>query len=181
MSRTRFGLLVGLAAVVVAAAAFLIGLQVLDDEGPDRPPRSTATDGGDAPATDEGDEPGDETTSTSEAAVVTAGELPSPSWVLVISSEGGEDRARSVAEEVAAAGHPSGFLRSDDYASLNPGFWVAYAGPYPEAADATEAAGAIEADGWPGAYLRCVGTADDCGGPPRGEDRADDDEDDDDD
>lgn len=183
MSGTRFGVLLGLAAAAVAAGAFLIGLQVLDDDAPDRPPaaRSSSGDGGGEAAPDQTEDPAG-TTSTS-APTVTDGELPSPSWVLVISSEGDEARARAVAEEVAAAGHPAGFLRSDDYPSLNPGFWVAYAGPYPDAAAAAEAEGPVEADGWTGAYVRCVGTTDDCGGPDQhaDEDQGDDDGDEDDD
>lgn len=170
MSGTRFGVLLGLAAAAVAAGAFLIGLQVLDDDGPDRPPTGSQAPDGQAaePSTDE--DAADESTATSADAPgeVTAGDLPSPSWVLVISSEGGEDRARTVAEEVAAAGHPAGFLHSDDYESLNPGFWVAYAGPYPDPAAATAAEAEVEADGWTAAYVRCVGSTADCGEPEGG-------------
>lgn len=180
MSGTRFGVLVGLAAVLVAAGAFVIGLQVLDDDGPDRPPTgSQAPDGPtEQPSTDEGAAEDSTTTSTDAPGEVTEGELPSPSWVLVISSEGGEDRARAVADEVAAAGHPAGFLHSDDYESLNPGFWVAYAGPYPDPAAATAAEPEVEADGWTAAYVRCVGSAADCGGsePDDGGDDGDDDD-----
>ncbi|MGV3758381.1 MAG: hypothetical protein ACO1PW_02405 [Actinomycetota bacterium] len=169
MSGTRFGLLLGLAAVVVAAAAFLVGLRVLEDDGPDRPPSGATSEdetADDGPATDAGSD--DSASSTTEAPTVTDGALPSPSWVLVISSEGDGDRARAVAEDVAARGHPSGFLRSDDYPSLNPGFWVAYAGPYPDSAAAAAAEPTFEADGWAAAYVRCVGTTEDCGGPDEG-------------
>ena len=163
MSSTRFGVLLGLAAVVVAGGAFVLGLQVLDDDDPDPAPAGAVD------ATDDGAEPADGgegtgSTSTSEPAEVTEGALPSPSWILVISSEGDEARARAVADEVAAAGHPAGVLRSDDHPSLNPGFWVAYAGPYPDAAAAAAAEPAVEADGWPGAYVRCAGAEADCGG-----------------
>lgn len=168
MSSTRFAVLLGLAAVVVAAAAFLLGLRVLDDGGPDQPPSGASPDLGVAAGEDAaGEGTGDPPSSTAEAAA-TDGELPSPSWVLVISSQTDGERARAVAEEVAAAGYPSGLLRSDDHPSLNPGFWVAYAGPYPGAAAAAEAEPAVEADGWTGAYVRCVGTTEDCGQPGQG-------------
>lgn len=169
MSSTRFAVLLGLAAVVVAAAAFLLGLRVLDDGGPDQPPSGASPDLGVAAGEDAaGEGTGDPPSSTAEAAAATDGELPSPSWVLVISSQTDGERARAVAEEVAAAGYPSGLLRSDDHPSLNPGFWVAYAGPYPGAAAAAEAEPAVEADGWTGAYVRCVGTTEDCGQPGQG-------------
>lgn len=58
MSRARFGLLLALLALVVAGAAFAVGLAVLDDDEPDSPP--TAVDTGDALAPDAG--PGSSTT-----------------------------------------------------------------------------------------------------------------------
>lgn len=176
MSSTRFGILVGFAGVAVAVAAFLVGLQVLDDEGPDTPPAASSSDEPDEEA--DGGADGDEATSSTTAPVAD-GALDTPAWILVISSEGDEVRARAIAEEVAAAGHPAGVLRSDDYPSMNPGFWVAYAGPYPDAAAAQAAEPAIEADGWTGAYVRCAGTVEECGGAPAADGGDDDDDDDD--
>ena len=172
MSRARFAILLAVAAVAVAGAAFAIGLQVLDDEGPDRPPAGPASqdDDGGTDGTDEG------ATSSTAPADVEDGPLPSPSWVLVVSSEGDEARAREVAEVVAAAGHAAGVLRSDDHPSLNPGFWVAYAGPYADADAARAARDEVHADGFTAAYVRCAGTVEDCGGdrPPGGDDAGDD-------
>ncbi|MFP5255414.1 MAG: SPOR domain-containing protein [Acidimicrobiia bacterium] len=175
MSGTRFGVLLALAAAAVAAAAFFVGLQVLDDDTPGRPPAGGSTAG--PGAADEGPADDDAAEATSPVAPTVADEeLPSPSWVLVISSEGEEAGARAVAEEVTAAGHPGGLLRSDAYPSLNPGFWVAYAGPYPDAAAAAAEQPVLEADGWSGAYVRCVGAVADCGEPdPDGDGGEDDD------
>jgi len=172
VSGRRFGVLLGLAALAVAGGAFVLGMQVLDDDDPDPAPAGAVD------AADDGAEAagggGEDTGSTSTAAPpqVTEGALPSPSWILVISSEGDEAAARAVADEVAAAGHPAGVLRSDDHPSLNPGFWVAYAGPYPDAAAAAAAEPAVESDGWPGAYVRCAGAEAGCGGS--GDDDGDD-------
>lgn len=173
MSRARFGLLLALAAVAVAAAAFAIGLRVLDDDRPDPPPAGvSAVDDGEGAS---GGDDGDGATSSSTPQEVAEGTLPSPSWVLVVSSEGDEGRAREIAEAVAAAGHPAGVLRSDDHPSLNPGFWVAYAGPYPDADAARAARDEVHADGFSGAYVRCAGTVADCGGdqPPAAGDEGD--------
>lgn len=172
MSGRRFAVLLGVAAVAVAAGAFALGLQVLDDDDPDPPPAgAVGADDEGAAADDGGEDPA--STSTSEPPEVTEGALPSPSWILVISSEGDEAAARAVADEVAAAGHPAGVLRSDEHPSLNPGFWVAYAGPYPDATAAAAAEPGVEADGWPGAYVRCAGTAADCGGDDDEDDEGD--------
>lgn len=160
MSRTRFGLLLAPVALLVAGGSFLLGLQVLDDDGPDAPPR-----GGTA-----GEAEG--TTSSSSSTSTPAADLPSPAWIVVISSEGDEARAGQVAAQVAEAGHDTGVLRSDEYPSMNPGYWVAYAGPYPDVAAARAAEPAVEADGWPAAYVRCAGTAEQC---PGGDDGGDDD------
>jgi hypothetical protein len=168
VSRTRFGLLLGLLALLVAGGAFLLGLQVLEDDEPDAPPRPAA----DGSAQDTGD-----TTSTT-ASTVPAGELAAPAWIVVVSSEGDEARAGQIAAQVAEAGHESGVLRSDDYPSMNPGYWVAYAGPYPDATAAQAGEAALEGDGWTAAYVRCAGTTEQCGGggdEGRGGDDSDDD------
>lgn len=162
MGRAWFGVLLGLAAVAVAVGAFLVGLQVLDDDGPDPPPTGAPIDrGGSDDGADGGEATGDDGTA---APITEADELTSPAWVLVVSSEGEEARAREVADDVAAAGHPAGVLRSDDHPSLNPGFWVAFAGPYPDADAARAAQPGVQEDGFASAYLRCAGTTEDCGG-----------------
>lgn len=165
MSRAWTWVLMGLAAVAVAVGAFVLGLQTLDDDGPDRPPSGAPTDQPE-PADPDGDDDGgtDDEASDTTAPVTGADELTTPAWVLVVSSEGDEARAQQIAAEVAEAGHPAGVLRSDDHPSLNPGFWVAYAGPYPDADAARAAQPDVQADGFSGAYLRCAGTSDECGG-----------------
>ena len=54
-------------------------------------------------------------------------------------------------------------LHSDDYSSLNPGFWVAYVGPVSTTSAAPRrAVGELAAAGYTAAYPRCVGTDDEC-------------------
>ena len=156
MSRGRFALLVTLLAMVAGVVAFAVGLQVLDDGEPDAPPSDAAA--------------GDTTTvpppvSTSTTAPTTPpGALVTPAWITVVASEGSEAEAQADAARVAAAGHPAGVLRSDDYETLKPDLWVAYAGPYPDRATAEAAIGSLEQDGFGGTYVRCAGTKQECKG-----------------
>ena len=53
-------------------------------------------------------------------------------------------------------------LHSDDYSSLNPGFWVAYVGPFDDVGGATAAVGELAGAGYTGAYPRCIGTDAEC-------------------
>ena len=69
-------------------------------------------------------------------------------------------------------------LRSDDYSSLKAGLWVGYAGPYGSRAEAEATVGRLDADGIKGAYVRCIGTNEECSGDSGGGGR-DGDEDDD--
>src|SRR3546814_16428590 len=85
-------------------------------------------------------------------------------WFAGVFSEVDGAAAQADAALVADAGLPSGVLRSDDHESLTPGFWVAYAGPYPGAGEAEAATQSLSDAGLEGSYARCVGTADQ--GPP---------------
>ncbi len=80
----------------------------------------------------------------------------------VVSSEGDEATAQALAAELTERGFDSGVLRSDDHTSLEPGFWVAYTGPFPDAAAAAQDRDELVAAGYPAAYVRCVGTAEEC-------------------
>jgi len=153
VSRGRFALLTTLLAMAVGAASFAAGVQVFDDDGPDDPPGRDAA--GDA----------DGTSTTAPAQTTTSApptDLETPTLVVVVSSESDEAAARGIADELAARGYPAGVLHSDDYTSLNPGLWVAYTGPYADGDEAGAALDDLNGDGYTAAYLRCVGTADEC-------------------
>lgn len=167
MKQSRFALLVTLLAMAVAAVSFATGLRVLDDGAPDQPPSSGSPDATGTPL------PGvaaSSTTSTSVAVTTPPGELETPAWVTIIASEGSREMAEDAAAPVAAKGYPTGVLHSDDYPSLKPGLWVAYAGPYPDARAAEAAIDALAADGFSGAYVRCVGSKQACSGDDNGHD-----------
>lgn len=167
MSRPRFTLLVALLAMVVSAGSFTLASSAFDDGEPDPPPERTG----------DGSAPTGDSSTTTTAAAVTTGDLPSPSYILVVSSDAADEAgALAIAEQVAVDGHPSGVLRSDDYPSLNRGFWVTYAGPYDDLAAAEAALAEVKADGWTSAYPRCAGTKRDCQGD-EGDGNSDDEDD----
>lgn len=159
LTRGRFALLIAVVFALVAAAAFAVGVAVLDDDGPDTPPSRTTT-GADS----SGDPGGSEAaTSTTTSPATSAAPADGPMWIAVVSSEGSEQEAQARAASVAAeVGLPTGVLRSDDYESLNPGLWVAYAGPYASSDEAEGAVDRLEDAGYDEAYERCAGTDEQC-------------------
>jgi len=144
MSRGRFGLLLALLVLVVGAASFVVVLTLLDD-GPGGGPAEPTT-----------------TIASSATTTTSPGGLVTPTFVAVVSSEGDEATAQAMAAELTERGYDSGVLQSDRYGSLEPGFWVAYVGPFADAAAAQTATEDLIADRYEAAYVRCVGTAEEC-------------------
>ena len=145
MTRGRFGLLLALLALVVGAAAFALTLALITDD--------------DTPI-----ETGGTTTSTTASSTSTTapGTLTTPAFVVVVSSESEEARAQQRRDELTESGFDAGVLSSADYASLEPGFWVAYVGPFPDVAGAESAKADLVAAGYTAAYTRCVGSNEEC-------------------
>lgn len=143
MSRGRFGLLLAGLVGVVATVTFVVVLSLIDDDP-----------GGDQAAT---------TTSTSTTTSTTIpGGLATPAFVAIVSSEVDEPTAHAMASELTERGYDSAVLHSDDHSSLEPGFWVAYVGPFADVAAAQAATAGLIGDGYTAAYTRCVGTAEQC-------------------
>ena len=143
MTNRRFWLLLGLLFLVVAGATFLAVTLILDSD----------------------DDPGSGTTTSSTVGITTttsADELTTPSFIAVVTSEPNEATARSSADELTESGFDSGVLHSDDYESLNPGFWVAYVGPFDDVAGANAAVSELKSAGYTAAYARCLGTDEEC-------------------
>ena len=145
MSRARFALLLVLLVLVVGTGAFVVVLSQLDDDDPG--------DGAIAPTT----------TTSSETTTTAAPEgLATPTFVAIVTSERDEATARAQADELTERGYGASVLHSDEYGSLEPGFWVSYVGPFPDVASAEAADGQLAVDQYPDAYVRCVGTAEEC-------------------
>ena len=116
-----------------------------------------------------GDDEPDESSSTSSSTsstvpTATTGEegLTTPTFVAIVASSGDQATAQALAAELTDRGYDSAVLRSDDHTSLEPGFWVTYTGPFPDAAAAQASADELKGDGYTSAYPRCVGTAEQC-------------------
>jgi hypothetical protein len=140
----RFRLLLGGLFAGLAIVSFLVVTLVLESDD-DEPAATTTT-----------------STSTSTTATTAPGTLTTPTFVAVVVSEPDEATARSTADELTESGFDSGVLHSDDYSSLNPGFWVTYVGPYDDVAAAQGAVGELAAAGYTAAYPRCIGTSEEC-------------------
>jgi SPOR domain len=145
MSRGRFGLLLGLIVVAVATASFVGVLSLIDDE---TDPAATAT--------------SSSTTTIATTTTTVPGGIVTPTFVAVVSSETDEANAQLLRDELTESGYDAGVLRSDDHTSLEPGYWVAYVGPFPDFAAADAAKDDLIAAGYSAAYTRCVGTAEQC-------------------
>lgn len=148
MSRGRFGVLLAVVVLMLGIASF-VGVYTVLDDGPDLP-----TGAGDLSVT-----------TVSPSATTTApmpGALVIPTFVVVVSSEGDEGTAQAIRDELTEGGYASGVLRSDDYGSLEPGFWVAYVGPFENVGAAAVTKDELVADGYAESYARCVGTDADC-------------------
>ena len=88
--------------------------------------------------------------------------LATPTFVAIVSSDADEATAQQRRDELTESGYDSDVLHSDDFTSLEPGFWVAYVGPFPDPAAAQAAVDQLVADGYTSAYPRCIGTAEEC-------------------
>ena len=144
MTNRRFWLLMGALFVVIAGAVFLAVTLILGSDDDD-PAATTTT-----------------TTTVASTTTTAAGELTTPTFVAVVVSEADEATARATADELTESGFDSGVLHSDDYSSLNPGFWVAYVGPFDDVAGAQTAVSELEGAGYTASYPRCIGSDEEC-------------------
>jgi hypothetical protein len=144
MTTGRFGLVLALLFAGLAAASFLVVTLVIES-GDDEPAATTTS------------------TTFSITTTTTSQGLSTPTFVAVVVSERDEATARATGDELTEGGFDAGVLHSDDYTSLEPGFWVAYVGPFDDVAGAEAAVGDLERSGWTASYPRCVGTDEECG------------------
>lgn len=149
MSRGRFGALLAVLVVVLGIASFVGVYSALDDDRG-------------APAGVGGDTDLTVVPSTTTTSPTAPSGLATPTLVVVVASEGDEGAAQAIRDELTEGGYASGVLDSDDYESLGPGFWVAYVGPFDDAATAEATRDELVTDGYTESYARCVGTDADC-------------------
>ncbi len=143
MTGRRWRLTLALLFAVLAAVTFVV-VTLLIEAGDDEPAAATTS------------------TSFSITTTTTRPGLATPTFVAIVVSETDEATARAIGDQLTEGGFDSGVLHSDDHTSLEPGFWVAYVGPFEDVAGAEAAVSELEAEGYTAAYPRCVGTDEEC-------------------
>lgn len=88
----------------------------------------------------------------------TVGSWPSgqSAYTAVLQSATTKASAEATAQRLAGQGVSVGVLRSDDFSSLQPGYWVVFSGQFPAFAKAEATAQQLQKKGAPGAYARYV-------------------------
>jgi cell division septation protein DedD len=76
-------------------------------------------------------------------------------WTVIIESATTRAKAETVATAAQGKGHTVGILHSDDYSSLNPGYYVVFTQKYGSQSEAQSGRDGIKAD-YPDAYVRQV-------------------------
>lgn len=76
-------------------------------------------------------------------------------YTVILSSTDNPASAKQEARQARQAGVQAGYLRSNDYPSLQKGFWYVYGGVYPSRGKAEKAAAKF-GRGYPGAYVQRV-------------------------
>jgi cell division septation protein DedD len=79
-------------------------------------------------------------------------------FTLILVSVDNRASAQSTARSIRGSGVPAGYLRSNDYRSLQKGFWYVYTGVYKTRAKAEKAVAKL-GRGYPGAYVQLVSNA----------------------
>jgi hypothetical protein len=77
-------------------------------------------------------------------------------YTVVLQSSDERRPAEEKAREAIRAGVPAGLLFSSDYASLNPGYWVVFAGQYKDFEQAQRAGRRFADQGFGGGYPRLI-------------------------
>lgn len=154
-NRPRANLLVILAIValagVAAIGAYLLGTSGSDDRAQSTPTRTTIIRERPARQRDGGRDRA--APSSSWPAGVSA-------YTVVLASSADRSQAEATASRASGVSGVHGVLNSSDFASLRPGYWVAFAGVHSTRAAANSAAATLRARGFGDAYVRFVSASD---------------------
>jgi hypothetical protein len=80
-------------------------------------------------------------------------------WTAIIASKQSRAEAEAAAAQASDLATTVGILRSDDYTTLNPGYWVAFVGDYSSAPEADSQLPALGRRGFTDAYVRFISQA----------------------
>lgn len=149
--------------VVLAGAALAIALVEISDDagevasapGPNAPPPAETQPERERPSEREEEAPAPEEESAASGEIKDWPDDTSAYTVILLSTNTREG-AQTVARQAARAGIPAGVLQSDDYSSLNPGFWVVFGGEFDSSEEAQRESESYAGLGFPGGYPRFV-------------------------
>jgi hypothetical protein len=105
--------------------------------------------------------PGATTTPVPSSTPTTSGSSTYPGWTggdgwtIIVESATTLEKAESVAANAQSEGESPGILKSDDFSSLNAGYWVVFLGDYSSKSEAQDNLDAIR-DKRPDAYVRQI-------------------------
>jgi len=121
------------------------------------PPTQTQPAGEGESAKGEGEKaPAPERETTTASGELKAWPEDTSAYTVILLSTGTREGAETVARQAARTGIPAGVLQSDDYSSLNPGYWVVFAGEFDSTEEAQREAESYAGLGFPGGYARFV-------------------------
>jgi septal ring-binding cell division protein DamX len=76
-------------------------------------------------------------------------------FTVILKSASSQDSAEQFAGDAEAAGHAVGILESDDFSSLNGGYWVVFSGEYTSKSEAQDALDGLKSD-YSDAYVKAI-------------------------
>lgn len=120
------------------------------------PDDSTSSDGGATSGASKNPSGGGDTDGASGGAGTARWAEGDSGFTVVLASVGERADAQRAAREARSSGISAGVLDSDDFSSLRPGYWVAFAGRFDDVAAAERAAERYKGQGFPEAYPREV-------------------------
>lgn len=149
--------------VVLAGAALAIALVEISDDagevasapGPNAPPAAETQPERERPSDREEEAPAPEE-ETAPSGEIKEWPDDTSAYTVILLSTNTREGAQTVARQAARAGIPAGVLQSDDYSSLNAGFWVVFGGEFDSSEEAQRESEAYAGLGFPGGYPRFV-------------------------
>lgn len=141
--KTLPGILTGLATLLTAIVAVL-GLFLPRGESQVGPTDPTAT------------RPASTQTSPAVSQPPQSGWPGGSGYTVILASSRAESDARATQRQASAAGLDAGVLRSSDFASLRPGFWVVFSGTFEQVDGARKRQSRARSLGFADAYTRFV-------------------------
>lgn len=150
--------------LALAGAALAIALVEVSDDagevasapGPNAPPAAETQAREEERGREREEAPAPEEETTTASGELAEWPDDTSAYTVILLSTNTRAGAQAVARQAARAGIPAGVLQSDDYSSLNPGYWVVFAGEFDSSEEAQRESETYAGLGFPGGYSRFV-------------------------